>query len=62
MIAAYPALAELKICFSAIYPYDITLILHILQLVWYLKQMDSPKAPTDKGKVTHADRVSLGGH
>lgn len=43
MIASHPTLVELKICFSAISSYGITLILHILQLVGYLKQMDSPK-------------------
>lgn len=59
MIASYHILVELKICFSAISPYGVTLILHILQLAWYLKQMDSPKAPKDKDKITHADRVSF---
>lgn len=62
MTASCPTLVELKICFFAISPYTITLIPHILQLAWYLKQMDSPKAPTDKDKIAHAVRGSFRGH
>lgn len=49
-----------EICVSAAEPYGVAISLHVLQLVWFLKQMDSPKAPQEIRITICTDKVSLG--